>query len=297
MARIATWENIGTEVNANSVSEVLEQAKLDYTVVKQPILTATGIVVPNMVATTKKDSDHVFGVVSSNYNVCQNQEAFEFIDAIDDVKIVRAGETNTGMVYMIGKLPEVTVLGDTFTPYIIVQNGHNGRYTVKATICPLRIVCQNQFAVSFKESPNTISIQHSKQYVAKLAEAEKLIKKTAHYMKNFNNTAEELAMLKVGNDTTVRNIINSFFTIAEDSTDRQVKSIEEKRIECFNAYKADDNANFTGTVWGMLNGFSDFMTHKDTRNTKNKDENRFMAVTFDPRLFTAFTNHVMSAVR
>lgn len=293
--RTTTWNSIGTEVKSTNITDVLKKSGLDYRVVTQPVTTKIGgkdIVIPNRVATVKEGTEEVLGIVSDRYHVCQNEEAFDFVNNVEGVEFVKAGETHTGMVYVIGKLPEVTVLGDTFTPYLIFQNGHNGFYTVKTTICPLRIVCQNQFNYAFRESPNTISIQHSSQYSAKLAEAEMLIKSTANYMKNFNNTAEELAMLKLGDDTKVQNIINSFFQVAVDATDRQIITAETQRTELFTAYKAEDNNNFAGTAWGLINGFSDYLTHKETKNTKNKDESKFMTVTFDPKFFMSFVNHV-----
>lgn len=293
--RTTTWNSIGTEVKSTNITDVLKKSGLDYRVVTQPVTTKIGgkdIVIPNRVATVKEGTEEVLGIVSDRYHVCQNEEAFDFVNNVEGVEFVKAGETHTGMVYVIGKLPEVTVLGDTFTPYLIFQNGHNGFYTVKTTICPLRIVCQNQFNYAFRESPNTISIQHSSQYSAKLAEAEMLIKSTAKYMKNFNNTAEELAMLKLGDDTRVQNIINSFFQVAVDATDRQIITAETQRTDLFTAYKAEDNNNFAGTAWGLINGFSDYLTHKETKNTKNKDESKFMTVTFDPKFFMSFVNHV-----
>lgn len=293
--RTTTWNSIGTEVKSTNITDVLKKSGLDYRVVTQPVTTKIGgkdIVIPNRVATVKEGTEEVLGIVSDRYHVCQNEEAFDFVNNVEGVEFVKAGETHTGMVYVIGKLPEVTVLGDTFTPYLIFQNGHNGFYTVKTTICPLRIVCQNQFNYAFRESPNTISIQHSSQYSAKLAEAEMLIKSTAKYMKNFNNTAEELAMLKLGDDARVQDIINSFFQIAVDATDRQIITAETQRTELFTAYKAEDNNNFAGTAWGLINGFSDYLTHKETKNTKNKDESKFMTVTFDPKFFMSFVNHV-----
>lgn len=292
--RESTWTNIGTDVMATSVEEALKQSNLNYNVVKHPVYAKVGdsdIVLPNCVATVREDTNEVFGIVSDRYEICQNEEAFNFVDSMD-INIVKAGQTHTGMIYLIGKLPDVTVLRDTFTPYLIFQNGHNGFYTVKTTICPLRIVCQNQFNIAFKQSPNTISIQHSKQYAKKLAEAEKVIKSAVEYMGNFNDTAEELAMLKIGDDSNVHEIINAFFTLDDDLSDRQCKAVMEKREQLFTAYKADDNANFVGTAWGLINGFSDYITHKETKNTKNKDENKFMTVTFDPRIFKAFINHV-----
>ena len=298
--RATTWTNIGKEAVGTNVVDVLTNAGLNYEVAKKPIYTkfedGKDILISDKVATVRTDTNEILGVVSPKYQVCQNTEAFEFIDEIDNVEFVKVGQTNTGMVYLIGKLPDVAVLGDTFTPYVIFQNGHNGLYTVKTTICPLRIVCQNQFNMAFRDSANTISIQHSKQYNAKIAEAKKVITGTARYMQNFGNTAEELATLKIGTDADVKKIIEAFFTASEDATDRQIANVMAEREELFKAYKADDNANFTGTVWGLVNGFSDYITHKDTKNTKNKDENRFMTVTFDPKLFNAFLRHTRQFV-
>lgn len=298
--RTTTWSNIGKEVKSTNITDVLRESGLDYNVITRPVMTKVGnqeILIPGKVATVNEATNEVFGVVSERYTVCQNSEAFDFVNNVEGVQFIKAGQTYTGMVYVIGKLPDITVLGDTFTPYLIFQNGHNGRYTVKTTICPLRIVCQNQFNYAFRESPNTISIQHSSQYVQKLAEAEKLIKGTAEYMRTFQGTAEELATLKIGTEANVQEIINSFFTLAADADDKQILKVEEQRVGLLNAYKADDNANFTGTAWGLINGFSDYVTHKDVKNTKNKDDSKFMTVTFDPRLFMAFVDHVKAFAR
>lgn len=299
--RATTWENIGEDVSsATNISEALTNAGLNYTVSKKPIYTSfedKTILIPDRMATVVDGTEKVCGIVSPRYEVCQNIDAFDFVDNIEGVQFVKAGETGTGMIYVIGKLPDVTVLGDTFTPYVIFQNGHNGMYTLKTTICPLRIVCQNQFNMAFRESPNTISIQHSRQLTGKIAEAKKIITNTARYMQNFGNTAEELAMLKLGKDSDIKNIINAFFTISETDSDIQVRNTQAKRDELYQAYKADDNANFEGTVWGLVNGFSDYITHKEVRNTKSKDESKFMTVTFDPAMFTKFLTHVQAFAR
>lgn len=298
--RTSTWNGIGTNVKANNISDVLKQANLNYNVVTRPCMTKVGneeIVIPNKVVTMKEDTNEILGLVSNKYQICQNEEAFDFVNNVEGVEFIKAGETHTGMVYVIGKLSDVTVLGDTFTPYLIFQNGHNGVYTVKTTICPLRVVCQNQFNYAFRNSQNTISIQHSSLYAKKLAEAEKLIQNTAKYMREFGDTAEELAMLKLGDDSSVQNIINSFFKLGADATDRQIATAEEQKVALYSAYKADDNANFTGTAWGLINGFSDYLTHRDVKNTKNKDENKFMTVTLDPKMFMTFVNHVKQFTR
>ncbi len=294
--RQATWTNIGTNVEmSTTIGDVLDTANLNYTVSKRPIYLDGGMTIPNRVATVNDTTGKVYGIVSDNYNICQNEDAFSFIANIDDkLSFVKAGETNTGMIYDIAKLDDVNVLGDAFTPYVIFQNGHNGSITLKTTICPLRIICQNQFAMSFRESANTINIRHSNRLEVQMKQAEVLLRNTATYMKNFTATAEELAAIKVTNE---KELINQFFMQGKkitEMTERQLNTVNDKVTALYNIYKeTPDNANFQGTAWGLLNGFTDFNTHMlPQRTTDTADENKFVSVTMDPRVIYAFTQFV-----
>lgn len=296
--RQATWTSIGTDVDmSTTVDEVLEKAGLNYEVEKRDVYLDNGIVIPGKKATVNKTTGKIYGIVSDKYQVCDNRDAFQFIANIDDkLSFVKAGETQSGMVYVIAKLDDVDVLGDTFTPYVIFQNGHNGGYTLRTTICPLRIVCKNQFSMAFRESSNTINIRHSNNLQIQMHEAEQLLRNTATYMNNFEANAEELAAMKINNE---KDLINHFFiestkaTLAnknEGFTDRQLRAINEKTEMLYNIYRnTPDNANFQGTVWGLLNGFTDFNTHLiPQRTTDTSNENRFVTVTMDPRVIMQF---------
>ena len=196
MAREVTWRGIGTDVSKlTTVEDILKEANLNYTVGKQDIFLANGTQIPDRMATVAIETSRPLGVVSPTYEVFQNDDAFAFIEEIPGIQFEKAGETDTGLVYIIGKLPELTVMGDTFAPYLIFQNSHNGRYNVRATICPLRIVCQNQFAFTFTQMRNTIRIRHSRRMTDRVAQAQEFLADTALYMQGFTNTAEELAIL------------------------------------------------------------------------------------------------------
>lgn len=293
MTRTATWTNIGTStIDCKSVADVLRTAGLDYTVEKRPIFLESGFQIPDKVATVKADTGDFIGIVSPRYEIYQNKDAFDFIDSVPNVEFVKAGETRNGMVYIIGKLPSTTVLGDTFTPHIIFQNSHNGLFNVRATICPLRIVCQNQFAMSFKRMSNTINVKHSARLVSKVEKAQELLKDTAIYMQEFNDTLEELAKIKVGKLDSVYEIIDAFFEASKERTERQQKAFEEKRKTFINCYNADDNANFTGTALGLVNAFTDFTTHTEGKKTKTMAETKFSTVTFDPTVLNNFIEFV-----
>lgn len=289
MSRQATWAQVGTDVSRqSSVAEILRKADLDYTVVKEPVFLQDGIEVPTRIATVKtRPADGTrqalrapAGLVSDRYVICQNDDAFHFLEEIPNIEFVRAGETYNGMIYIIGKLPSITVLDDTFTPYVIFQNSHNGWFSLRATICPLRIVCQNQFAMSFRGMDNTISIRHSGRLQTGIAQAQQLLKDTAIYMQGFSNTALELAQLKIS--ATDRNkICDAFFNATKAVTERQQEILAEKKMRLMSCYQDDDNANFTGTAWGLVNALTDYETHRARKSSANGADSAFIDVTFD----------------
>lgn len=303
--RTSTFNTIGTDVSTYSSSaDVLSAAGLDYNVIKRPIYysevenpedNSSFKCYKDRMITLNESTQKPFGVVSSKYEICQNRDAFSFIDYIgndcDTFEYVKAGETDKGLVYIIAKIGNVSILGDEVTPYIIFQNSHDGLGSVKATISPLRIVCQNQFNVSFKQSPNTVRIIHSNQMDSKLITARTTMKEIAEYMNSFEGTAESLATKKVGTDKVIQ-IFNEVFKYSpEKMTNKQVQNFETSRAEFVNCYLADDNANFKGTAWGVMNGAADYLTHKTTVR-KTSPEAMFVNTTLLSTVLTQIYNRI-----
>ena len=288
MARIATFTNIGTDVTGSiKVNEVLEKARLNYNVITTPIYTMHNgelVEYPSKVATVNEETGEQLGVVSSSYQVCQNQDAFDFVDYMDsDIKFVRAGQTSSNLIYIIGKLPDVPILGDDITPYVIFQNSHDGQSSVRATISPLRIVCQNQFNLTFQQSPNTISIRHSGEISLKLIEAREMLASVSSYMDVFRNGAESLVAKKMSKSDAIK-VFNEIFKYDPSMmTEKQVINFEDKRNQFLQCIEADDNQNFKNTAWGVLNGFADYATHRPLSSRANAQESAFVNTSITSR--------------
>ena len=281
--RETTWSRIGTDVSeATTLEEVLEKAKLNYNVIKAPIYTMQNgqlVEYKDKVATVDAATGETFGIVSPRYEICQNESAFEFINSVtDDIEFVKAGTTHTGMIYIIAKMRNQNILGDDFTPYIIFQNSHNGEYTLKATISPLRIVCQNQFNIAFRESSNTVTIRHSSLLESRMDQGRALLGSTADYIRKFNEEAEVLAGIKIDYKKKKR-LLDKMFTIdSETMSERLIQNVEQNKARFIEAYDADDNQNFKGTAWGFLNAYSDYITHAPLSTRANAADNAFMNV-------------------
>lgn len=279
--RTATWEAVGSNISAaTSVEEALKISGLDYTVEKVPVFLEDGTPIPGAFCTKKEGTNDTFGVVGSQFEIIQNQEALSFVDNLvsEGLTFVKAGE-NHKMLYLIGKLPSIEVLGDEVTPYLIFQNSHNGSTTLKATIAPLRIVCQNQFNLTFRKAVNKISLRHTKSIKGRLHTAQQVLLQNTEYLSEFQKQALGLAQEKVSKKQ-VDTLLDDIFEIKPEFNPTQVRRMEEKRDRFLSAYQADDNQNFLGTKWGLINAYTDFVTHKPLRKeTPQALENHFIKTT------------------
>ena len=270
---------------------------LDYEVTKEPVFLdiGDGTAVPNRFATVNSHGK-IYDVVSDKFEVIQNRDAFDFVNYMGaDLTFEKAGETASGMVYIIAKLPKVNILGDAFTPYVIFRNGFSGKYKITAAICPLRIVCQNQFNISFKETNNTVTIRHVANANAKLEEAREVLKKSADFMETLNEQAEVYAGTKLS-PRILDMVLDRMFPIdgLEDMNAFKRNRLITAREAFQAAYNHDDNTNFRGTAWGIINAYTDFITHQaPSGQVHTRDEGRFMKVTFG----APSVNHIVDIIR
>lgn len=288
--RTSTWTNIGKDVTAcKDMEQVLEMSGLDYTVEKRPIFTypdieddGTRMVIPNRFITTRRQDGHTYDVVSDKFEIIQNRDAFDFVKYMgDELLFEKAGETQSGMVFVIGKLPEVDILGDKFVPHVIFRNGFSGKVKITAAICPLRIVCQNQFNFAFKNTANTVQIRHVGNVEAKLEEAKEVLRLSADYMAELNLMAEHFAAMRLDRARMERITDHLFPTPTEDMNPFKRKSLEDARARFISAHDAEDNRNFRGTAWGMVNAYTDYLTHKEPAGKReDRFEGKFVNTTF-----------------
>lgn len=279
--RTATWSNIGYDIRkANTVEEALKLSHLDYTVEKVPCFLADGTPIPGAFCTKKENSPETFGVVGKEFSIIQNIEGFDFINALvgEGLTFLKAGE-NRKMVWIIGQLPTIEVLGDKVTPHVIFQNSHGGNTTLKATIAPLRIICQNQFNLTFRKADNKISLRHTSSIKERLHTAETVLAQNSIYLDEFKKKAEEMASTKISK-AKVDSFLDSIFEVKADFNPTKVKAVEEKRARFLAAYQAEDNQNFIGTQWGLVNAYTDYVTHKPLKkDTSTALENHFIKST------------------
>lgn len=288
LPRIASWASIGTTIDSTAVDDALTKAKLNYEVQKERLYLADGTSIPEMVATTYTTTNtkgevtkHILGTVGEKYEVVQNRDGFAFVDYISDgLKFVKGGMTHTGMIYLIAELPEVDILGDGFKPYVIFRNSFNGKYQLSAAITPLRVVCQNQFNFAFKHVENTINIRHSARAYDRMEEAKYVLQGVAQYMGKLNEIAKQFAGIKL-NKTETEIAVNMLFPTPDNADERAKLVLASQKASFVKMLDADDNQNHKGNAWGLVNAYTDYITHTSIRKGRYEDS-QFMNTCFKP---------------
>ena len=83
--RQSTFATIGSEVhNAVTVQQALDMGNLNYEVEKRPIFLADGTPIEGKYATTRISDNFVYDIVSNQYTIVQNKDAFDFINYMSE---------------------------------------------------------------------------------------------------------------------------------------------------------------------------------------------------------------------
>lgn len=283
------WDGLGTDVTqAQSAKAVCQLAGLDYRVQTEPIYTADGLKIPNMVATRRYDvvgeteiPSTVYGAVTSRYKPIQNTAGFEFIDALfghNGFQVETAGQFDDGkIVWIEAKLPEKVMVGEKIMPYLVFTNRHDGKGSVRIFLTPVRVICRNTLNYAIRGAQNrTFSVKHTSSAQSKLNAAISTIENYHKYLAAMQQTIEKQKRILLG-DNHVETFINRLFPVNDDMSAREYDRVLVNREEVREIYKtADDLDGYENSGFKFVNAVSDWATHHTpSRQTKNYRSNLF----------------------
>lgn len=274
----AIFEKIGVGVeNANNVQEVLSIANLDFKVKSENcyyMYDGEYELVPRVLANIREDTGELFGVVSNRYRICQNEQAFDFINYISsEIQFRKAGMTRNGIIYIIAELQSTMCLQEEYKNYVIFRNAHNGKFPLQATISPMRVVCENQFNSIFSNSDNNVYIKHLSSLESKLQMAKEVLKGYAQTIIELDEKLKKYAKMNFSY-TQFSKFIELAFPITEEMSSSIADKQDDKRRVLDYAYKYDDNQNYIGTLLGALNATTYYDSHADElffKKSRDKD--------------------------
>lgn len=277
------WHGLGQIVDGSmTAKQAIELAQLNYDVVKVPILASMpnqsmDMVVPNQFATLRNDTNEVFGVVGSQYEIIQNVEAFNFFDNIvgEGAAIYEtAGALGIGQkIFISAKMPNdiIRINGsdDITEMYVVLTSSHDGSGSIVAMITPVRVVCANTLAIALQGSTNKVKIRHTKNAHIALQQASELLGIT-HVLKNELNECFNVLAKKVVTDTEVKKLVSMLFAGGGQKEDESTRILNIREEVLNSYYSGVGQKNILGTAWGVYNGITHYLSHtKEYKNTSS----------------------------
>ena len=287
------WHGLGVVLDQypRSIDEALDKAGLgwkvthgDVLVVRTPGWTddfgtqhpAELIPAKGFKANLREDTGEVLGIVSDEYEVVDNRDAFRFLDALigSELHFETAGSLWGGRrVWCLARLPEYVELGgDRSATYVYVANSHDGSMAVTAAVTPIRIVCANTLGVALRQAEQganaqrTFRFRHTGDLQTKFAEARQVLGVAIDYEKQFKALADRLALEPISEIALERRVLRHLWVIDVDTGPR-ARANRERAIEHVLAIfrgrggDGDTTGNSPGSKWVAFNAIAEHLDY------------------------------------
>lgn len=301
------WHGLGVVLDEypRDLDEALEKAGLEWSVDQKDLMVVNApewrddfdqVHPPELVpaegykANIRRDTGALLGVVSDDYKVVENREAFRFLDALigSDLHFETAGSIQGGKrVWVLARLPEwVEVGGDQVGNFVWVANSHDGSLAVTSSITPVRVVCGNTYGAALRRSEygeaaqRTYKFRHTGDLAIKFDEARKVMDLALNYSVQFKALGDRLAQERLSVDRFDSRVVKPLVGLdnLDGLGDRAIRNREQNRETLIDLFSGRGEAGDTRgsspetkwTAYGAVGEFADW--HR--RYTKNTDQVR-----------------------
>jgi phage/plasmid-like protein (TIGR03299 family) len=304
--REVPWHGLGVVLDEypTSIDEALEKAGLgwrvtpgDVLVIKAPEWTddfgtkhpAELVPAKGFKANLRDDTGEVLGIVSDEYEVVDNRDAFRFLDALigSDMHFETAGSLWGGRrVWCLTRLPEYVELGgDLSATYVYVANSHDGSMAVTAAVTPIRIVCANTLGAALRHAEHgvhaqrTFRFRHTGNLQSKFAQARQVLGMTIDYQQQFKVLADRLALEPISERALEHNVLRHLWVIDEPQG-KVARANRERTIgrvlDVFHGRGAagDTTGNSSGSKWVGYNAIAEHLDYGRRYTTRTNQIQR-----------------------
>lgn len=304
------WHGLGTQVDGlQTVEAMLKAAHLDWTVetraLSYPMWSAdmgsdiaVQTEVPDFRAIVRTDCQAVLGVASSRYQVIQNSQCGEIVDALvteGGAHCEVAGALDGGKrCWILAHLPNdfEVVRGDLVKPYVLTCWGHDGRHGIAATLTPIRVVCANTLAAAgFGPGQRwskvaDVYLRHVRSASLRIDEARQALGIVSKQVVSTAMAYQRLTQIPVNENAFLQYVAELF---PRPKADASTKGEEQKRVEAaldrWEAQRADlvglfahgkgsDIVGVRGTAWAAYNAVTEWTDHYYPTTLKGKVSDR-----------------------
>lgn len=273
---VPAWHKVGQVVSeAQTAQAALKLANLDYTVHKVPV--PAGIVNINGKEMTvrdetkyyvlREDTGDVLGTVGSTYTPLQNADAFKFFDNLvskDEAIYDTAGVLRGGRrVWIAAKMPDYIRVGnEEIEKYVVITNGHDGKWGCSAFLTQVRIVCNNTLTYALNGAKNKVMIPHRANILANIQTAHQVLGISSKYSEEISEIWNQMAKKQVSVSETNDYLLKLFPTNEDSSITTTTDKFREEILGFINSDPTVQTKESRHTVWGLVQAVNGWYEHK-----------------------------------
>lgn len=273
-------QELATQTNEISIDqklkvlEILEETNLNWSVRKEDLITASGLVTPNS-GVFRNDTNEWLGTVSKKYTPYQNADLVTtIVEASEHIglQIKKGGVLSNGkLVYVQMELKEEFIGKSPIKRYITALNSHNGTSSIGFGSSNEVVICQNSFFKIYKELQK---FRHTQSASEKIKLAVMELKNTIMEDINLMNTFKLMDSISV-TDKAVHDLIQSCFGIDIDKKEEH-KTRTSNRLDMINE-AINIELDLEGkTMWGLFNGITRYTNHYANKNSQTKTKEDYI---------------------
>lgn len=275
------WHKLGTVLDEPpTIEEGLVAAGLRWQVEEKPVCwypddgTENAFdmyAVDGKKALVRSTDKRLLGVVGSNYEVLQNQDAFKFFDPIlqsNEATLEAAGSLHGGRkVWVLARINgSIGEVGndDLVQHYLLLHNSHDGTQSLGIQYSPIRVVCQNTLTLAEglarRGKVNALKIRHTSGMPAAL----KAVQSSLDVQRQrFEFSMEAYRAIKA-KALPVDGLENYVTEVLAPKTKKKPKAFS-KIEEFYEEAPGQDLPGVKGTYWGAYNAVTYWVTHSRGR--------------------------------
>lgn len=255
-----------------TAEQALAASGLSWGIRESSVYDAAGKPMKGYKALCRTDTGAQLSIVKDTYSTIDNS-VFGFFDAVckkQNAEYVAGGSLDGGRrVFLSARVGRMEIQrGDEVDCNLILLNSFDGSSSLRALICPWRLVCSNQLSRAAKESVANISIRHTSGINDRVLEAFKLFNMSMTSFGLFVNKSKLLAHKNI-NSQQVKQFLDE---MVPDSGATRSKNARDRVVSLFQSGKG----NHGRTAWDIVNGY---VEHLDWDGEGEKDR------LIDSRLF------------
>lgn len=255
------------------ITELLNQTNLNWTVRKENIQTESGIILDNMSAIVREDTNVPLSVCSNGYYPYQNHELLELLDKVSKqtgLPIHKGGYFGNGQkIYIQLKSNNLKLGTDRIEGFITGINSFDGSTSLAFGNSNVTISCQNTFFRANRELSS--KIRHTKNMMFKVDEICRKIDGSVNEEKLMFDNIVRLSETRVGiND--IDNVIRNLFSIEKnvDLNSDDVSTVTRNKLSRFHIDLRGELNEKGDNLWGLFSGVTKYTTHSLTKGDNSE---------------------------